>query len=44
MRPRIVKYGREWLCWSPAIFGGRIVGFGKTKEEAFKNWQRTAQP
>jgi hypothetical protein len=43
MKPRLTRYGAGWMCWSPAIFGSRIVGFGPTAEEAFTNWERTAK-
>lgn len=43
VKPRILRYGVQWMCHSPAIFGGRIVGFGKTPKEAFDNWERTAR-
>jgi hypothetical protein len=43
MKPRIVWSGVQWLCHSPAIFGGRIVGVGATPAEAYRNWERTAR-
>jgi hypothetical protein len=43
IRPRLVWSGLQWMCWSRAIFGGRIVGVGATPAEAYRNWERTAR-
>jgi hypothetical protein len=41
MKPRIVWSGWQWMCHSPAIFGGRIVGCGKTPMEAYCEWAKS---
>lgn len=35
-KPRITWIDGQWQCWTPAIFGGRVVGWGNTPEQAWK--------
>lgn len=39
MKPRIYKTNGRWRCFTPAIFGSRIVGEGWTPMEAFRAWE-----
>lgn len=43
IRPRIIWSGSQWMCWSPAIFGSRIVGCGKTLKAAYEDWKEKAK-
>ena len=38
-KPRVTRINGRWQCWTPAAFGGRIVGWGNTPDEAFKQWR-----
>lgn len=42
MKPRIRWTGANWMCTSRAIFGGWVVGLGKTPEAAYREWEKTA--
>lgn len=37
-KPRIARFGNGWRCWTPAAFGGCVVGFGHTPAEAYRDW------
>ena len=36
-KPKAIFKNGQWMCWTPAIFGGRIVGWGKTLEQALED-------
>jgi hypothetical protein len=41
MKPRIIWTGLQWMCFSPAIFGGRVVGLGPTPPAAYQAWEKS---
>lgn len=42
LQPRICRADGRWMCWSPAIFGSRIVGWGWTPTDAYVQWVEKA--
>lgn len=34
-KPRIEWKNGQWLCWTPAVFGGRVVDLGSTPAAAY---------
>jgi hypothetical protein len=42
MKPRLLWTGVQWMCWSRAIFGGRVVGFGPSPQDAYREWEKSS--
>ena len=42
-KPKAIFKNGQWMCWTPAIFGSRIVGTGKTLEQAMADHKEAVQ-
>ena len=43
LKPKAIFKNGQWMCWTPAIFGSRIVGTGKTLEQAMADHKEAVQ-
>ena len=43
LKPKAIFKNGQWMCWTPAIFGSRIVGTGKTLEQALADHKEAVQ-